>query len=109
MPQQQEAKQPAPDLLSAVYSADLDAFRAALQQGADVNKADEKTGLTPLHIATGTDNLRFVKFLIEECGAVFKPDSYGRMPTVVAAQCKVSEDLADYIFEKEAAATAGAK
>jgi hypothetical protein len=97
------------DLLRAAYDGDLEAAKTALAQGADVAKSDEQTGLCALHLAIGTDNLPLARYLIEEANAPIVPDGFGRWPTVIAAECCVSEDLCDYIVEKEAAATEAAK
>jgi hypothetical protein len=96
-------------LADAAQRGDVAAARNALQQGAKVDRVDERTGLTALHIATGIDNLPLVKLLVEECHARFGPDGFGRWPTAVAAECRVSEEMCDYIVEKEAAAAADAK
>jgi hypothetical protein len=42
------------------------------------------------------------RYLIEEAGARIAPDRSGRWPTLIAAQCSVSEELGDYIVEAEA-------
>lgn len=92
-------------LLKAAYGAVWDDAVAALMDGADIDATDPATGLTPLHLAVGTNNLPLVRLLVEVWGATFKPDSLGRWPSVVAARCGVDEDLADYIAEAEAKAT----
>jgi ankyrin repeat protein len=68
-----------------------------------IDFADDTTGLTALHIAVGTDNLRTAKFLVER-GASFLADKRGRMPTTVAAECEVSDAMCDFIAEAEAKA-----
>jgi ankyrin repeat protein len=68
-----------------------------------VDFADDATGLTALHIAVGTDSLRTAKFLVER-GASFLADKRGRMPTTVAAECEVSDEMCDFIAEAEAKA-----
>jgi hypothetical protein len=88
-------------LLKAVYDADLDSTLAALDDGADVNAADPQTGLAALHIAIGTNNLTLTRILVEDWGAAIKPDGRGRWPTLIAAQCRVDEDLSDYVVEAE--------
>ena len=42
-----------------------------------------------------------------EAGAAFVPDNEGRMPSVIAAEMEVSEELADYIYEAESRALQG--
>ncbi len=91
-------------LLSAAYNGDAAAAIAALEEGADVGARHAETGLTALHIAVGTNNLPLARLLIEDWESPFVPDGYGRMPSIVAAECCVSEELCDYIVEKEAGA-----
>jgi hypothetical protein len=88
-------------LLKAAYAADSAAVIAALEDGADVNAGDPVTGLTGLHIAVGMNNLPLARILIEDWNAPFGPDGKGRWPTVIAAECRVDDDLADYIVEAE--------
>jgi uncharacterized protein len=89
------------DLLQAAYAGNFDALREAVAQGADVETVHQQTGLTALHIAIGTNNLAMTRFLIEDAGARIGPDRSGRWPTVIAAECRVSESLCDYIVEQE--------
>lgn len=88
-------------LLKAAYAADSAAVIAALEEGADVNAGDPVTGLTALHIAVGTNNLPLARILIEDWGASFGPDGKGRWQSVIAAECRVDDRLADYIVEAE--------
>lgn len=88
-------------LLRAAYAADNAAVIAALEDGADVSAGDPVTGLTALHIAVGTNNLPLVRILIEDWNAPFRPDGKGRWPSVIAAECRVDDGLADYIVEAE--------
>jgi uncharacterized protein len=90
------------DLLQAAYDGSLDGVREAIANGADVDTVHEKTGLSALHLAIGTNNLTLARYLIEEAGIIFGPDRSGRWPTLIAAQCKVSEEFGDYIVEHEA-------
>jgi hypothetical protein len=90
------------DLHLSAYSGSLRGVRHALEQGANVDAWEEQTGLTALHLAVGTNNLALVKFLLEEAGAKLMPDKSGRWPTVIAAECCASEELCDYIVEREA-------
>lgn len=94
------------ELLEAAYNGNDAQARAALQRGADIAARHKETGLSALHIAVGTNNLALTKILVEEWKAPFEPDGFGRMPTVVAADCSVGGELCDYIAEKEAAALA---
>lgn len=92
------------DLLNAAYHGRLDAVQRALAAGADVEAADPETGLTALHLAVGRSHLEVVQFLIEEAGATIKPDGFGRWPTVIAGECQASQEVCDYIVEREAEA-----
>jgi len=89
-------------LMRAVYNWNLEEVRASVRRGANVNSIHEPTGLSPLHIAVGNNDARLCRYLIEECGAAFFPDGFGRWPTLVAIECGADEDLADYIAEQEA-------
>ena len=90
------------DLLQAAHQNNFGAVRDALSRGADVNSVHGQTGLTALHLAIGNNNLPLTRYLIEEAGATIGPDRSGRWPTLIAAQCSVSEELGDYIVEEEA-------
>ena len=91
-------------LLEAAYSRSSSAVKTAIEDGANVNARHPETGLTALHLAVGTNNLTLTRYLVEDCGARFGPDRFGRWPTSVAAHCRVAEPLCDYIVEAEAAA-----
>ena len=92
--------QPRPSSLRPIGA--ISAAWTALEQGADINFDDPATGLSALHIAVGTNDLALCRYLIEECDASIVPDRSGRWPTLIAAQCRVSDELGDYIAEKEA-------
>jgi ankyrin repeat protein len=68
-----------------------------------IDFSDEETGLVALHIAVGRDRLDMAKYLVEK-GASFLPDNQGRMPTTIAAECEVSDEMCDFIAEAEAKA-----
>lgn len=95
-------------LLDAAARGDIRAVKEAISGGANI-RAEQAEGLSALHIAVAMNDLPLTKYLVEEAGAPFVPDGFGRLPTVVAAQCEASEELAEYIFEKEAAALPAAK
>ena len=57
-------------------------------------------GMTLLHCACAVNNLEAVKILIDN-GAKIIPDSRGRMPSIIAAECEASDELLDYIAEAE--------
>lgn len=90
-------------LLAGAAGGDIAAVRTAIEAGADI-AARQAEGLTALHLAVAMNDLPMAKYLVEEAGAAFVADGFGRLPTVVAAQCRVSEELSDYILAKEAAA-----
>jgi hypothetical protein len=89
-------------LLAAAYDRNTAGVEALLRQGADVAARHEETGLTALHIAIGTNNMRLTRLLVEVWKAPFTPDGQGRMPTLIAAECQASDALSDYILEQEA-------
>jgi|RhiMetdeSRZDD1v2_1073273.scaffolds.fasta_scaffold03701_21 hypothetical protein len=92
-------------LLDAVYEGNSAAVRRRLiADGADVNARHPETGLTALQLAVGTNNYPLSVYLIEKCGARFGSDRLGRWPTSLAARCRASVNLCDYIVEEEAAA-----
>lgn len=100
--EQTGAGRPGFDLIRAAYEGDLQNVRKALEDGTPLNTADDRTGLTALHIAVGSNNLALCRYLIEEWNAPFGPDKLGRWPTLIAAECQVDDDLSDYIVEQEA-------
>lgn len=105
-PRDAKAANPEQDrlLLQCAYAADMKGVSDALKAGADVNATDPVMGLTALHIAVGTNNLTLAHMLVEQWRAVFKPDATGRWPTLVAAEARVDDALADYIVQAEAKA-----
>ena len=96
-------------LLEAASRGDLRGVQALVEHGNSVATHQKGTGLTPLHLAIAMNDMALARYLIEEANAPFIPDGFGRLPSVVAAQSNVGEELSDYILEKEAAATADAK
>jgi ankyrin repeat protein len=90
-------------LLDSAYNGKSDDVVALLKDEAPVDTVDENTGMTALHIAVGRNNLEIARILVER-GASFIVDKQGRMPSTVAAECEVSEELCDFIAEAEARA-----
>jgi hypothetical protein len=86
--------------LAAAESADEAGIRRLVNAGVDIDEPDDRTGLTALHLCVGRNALGPARFLIE-AGAAFVPDKLGRMPSVIAAECEVSDELADVIVEAE--------
>jgi ankyrin repeat protein len=68
-------------------------------QSKDVNAVNEQ-GMSPLHIAIGQNDIRWVRSLIEQ-GAKFFPDKEGRWPSTIAALMEVDDELQDYIADEE--------
>ena len=68
-----------------------------------LNQIDPATGMNALHIAVGRNNLELTRLLIE-AGIEIIPDKEGRMPSLIAGICRVSDELADYISEAESRA-----
>ncbi|SPH17905.1 hypothetical protein DEA8626_01433 [Defluviimonas aquaemixtae] len=93
----------ADDMLAAARRADTGSVLAALARGEDVNMTDEQTGLSALHLAVASNNIELTKALVEEHGAAFFADGFGRWPSVIAAEMAgVSDELSDYIVLAEA-------
>jgi uncharacterized protein len=91
-------------LLSCAYNNDLNSVRTLVEMlSAPINFVDPRTGLTALHIAVGRDHLEIAKYLVAS-SALFLPDSQGRTPSTVAAECEVSDEMCDFIVEAEAKA-----
>ena len=73
-------------LNQAVFSGDFKKVKQALQEGADVNKADIR-GITPLIMAADrSSNLSIVEYLLNHDADVNKTDDYGRTPLYFASQ-----------------------
>jgi len=89
------------DLLRSAYEGDINRVNEALEQGSRITAFDPETGLTALHLAVGTNNLPLTRYLVEIRDSPFGPDYEGRWPTIIAAECEVSEALNDYIVEME--------
>jgi ankyrin repeat protein len=91
-------------LLHCILNNDAAYARELLDKGiASIDFRDDETGLTPIHVAVGTDNMTLAALLVER-GVKFVPDRKGRMPTTVAAECEVSDEMCDFIVEAEAKA-----
>ncbi len=91
-------------LLGYAYGNDLVGLNSIMNSDhPPINFTDPQTGLTALHMAVGRDHLDIAKLLVER-GASFQPDNQGRMPTTVAAECEVSDEMCDFIAEAEAKA-----
>lgn len=91
-------------LLRAAYEGNLKDVSAAITDGADVESMPAASGLSALHLAVGRSHFEVLKYLIEEARAEIKPDGFGRWPTLIAAECHASDEVCDYIVEREAEA-----
>jgi len=89
-------------LLDDANCHNIKGIKIALQLGADINYVQPDMGVAALHIAVANNDIVLCRFLIEECGAKFFPDRFGRWPTLIAAECQVDDALSDYIVEQEA-------
>jgi hypothetical protein len=99
---------PLPERLHHVWLGDTAFVRIHLDHD-DVSRynflheIDPATGMNALHIAVGRNNLEMARLLIE-AGIKIIPDKEGRMPSLIAGLCRVSDELADYIYEAESRA-----
>ena len=88
-------------LISAAFRGEMDDVRQALKSGADIDAIDPDTGLSALHIAVGQNDLVLCRFLLEEHGAQLLADRFGRMPSVIAIDCRADDELFEFIAENE--------
>jgi ankyrin repeat protein len=95
-------------LLQSAYGGSIEMVKHFLDEGAPLDTADQVTGMTALHLAVGCNHLELVRFLVRS-GASFVLDKQGRMPSTIAAECEVSDELCDFIAEAEAASEARTK
>src|SRR6202158_1357588 len=93
-----------PKFLETVWLGDIAKVKTILDdsqmRALFINTVDPVTGMNALHIAVGRDLLEITKLLVE-AGIEFIPDNEGRMPSLIAAICDVSDDMADYIGDAE--------
>src|SRR5208337_4983775 len=85
-------------LLHCAYYGIMDAAKWVVAEGASINFVDPNTGMNALHIAVGRNHLDMALYLVEK-GIAFVPDNQGRMPTTIAAECEVSDEMCDFIVE----------
>jgi len=91
-------------LLHGAYCNDMITVEQVLGDRARaINFVDPTTGMNALHIAVGRNHLDMARYLVEK-GIAFVPDNQGRMPTTIAAECEVSDEMCDFIAEAEAKA-----
>jgi hypothetical protein len=95
---------PLPEFLEQVWLGNIVIVRAYLDDERTrpriLSEVDPATGMNALHIAAGRDNLELTKLLIE-AGIEIIPDNEGRMPSLIAGICRVSDEVADAIYEAE--------
>ena len=96
--------QPLPYMCEYAWLGDLAKARMILQDAYAASRflaaIDPITGMNALHIAVGLNHLEMTKLLVE-AGIAFIPDNEGRMPSLIAALCNVSDELSDYIIAAE--------
>ena len=90
------------DIVGPAYYGDRERVEKRIASRIDVNSTDPATGLSALHVAVGTNNLSLARLLVETHNAQFFPDRFGRWPSLIAIECEVSNELADYIVNAEA-------
>lgn len=107
--QAEEAKRAAgamamPDywVIKAAYMGDIRLMWAAKGMGANLGTAEADTGLTAVHIAAGIDDLAMLRYLIEEEKIGLSADRFGRWPSIVAAECRASVEVIEYLADAEA-------
>lgn len=88
--------------IKAAYLGDINLLWAAEAMEADLATSETDTGLAPVHIAAGSDNMRMLRYLIEEKQVPLGPDRFGRWPSIVAAECGASTEVVVYLAEAEA-------
>jgi hypothetical protein len=95
---------PLPEFLEYVWLGDIEKVRMVLDDDharkAFLNEVHDATGMNALHIAVGRNSLEITKLLVD-AGIEINPDKEGRMPSLIAALMRVSDELAEYIYEVE--------
>jgi ankyrin repeat protein len=96
----------ASELIDAVQSANVDALRALMARGADVNAANHDRR-TALHLAASEGLLNVVRLLVEEASAALSPvDRWGGTPLDDAIRHN-EQDVARYLTERGALSARG--
>ena len=91
------------ELFKAVYSGDLSVAKKLVSQGADVNYAEEKTGITALHTAVVSENPELVEFLSDSGANMDAADIHGQSPRDYAnkIELKKSQELLKAIYSED--------
>ena len=88
------------ELLGASRKGDLEMVKKRLEQGADINKANND-GATPLYIASGLGHMEVVRFLIEKEADINKANNVGATPLHEASKNKKDEAI-EFLVENGA-------
>lgn len=88
---------------SIVYYNNIDAFKALIDAGVDVN-LDNKYGWTLLHITIRRDRREMVEYLLEKGADINKIDGVGWTPLMESIMDDMTE-LCGYLLEKGADTT----
>ncbi|MHA2142869.1 MAG: ankyrin repeat domain-containing protein [Candidatus Thorarchaeota archaeon] len=73
-------------LLKAAEAGDLEAVKAAIEQGADISTTDEWMKQTALHKASSQGHIEIVEYLVEKGADVLKMDGVDMTPLHLAAR-----------------------
>lgn len=84
----------------AVEQKNVETIKLSLENGADVNKEDEK-GNTPLHLAVKNKNIEVAKLLLENKANVNSKNTYGGTPLHCAVENKNIE-ITKFLVENKA-------
>jgi len=88
-------------LAKAMESRDTKAVENILTEGRDIDRADPKTGFTPLHLAIYYGNTQAAKMLIERGAALEIKDKDGRTPLMMAIDSS-QIDVVSLLIDKRA-------
>jgi len=89
-------------VLHAVLENQLDILSFLIQQGCDINQADD-SGMTPLHAAAINNNVKAVEILLSANAEVDIEDKFGNTPLAQAVfSCKEDIAVVKLLFERGA-------
>ena len=95
---QSTTKSSKPKLWQAVYKGNIKTVKQLINDGADVNAVDKKTGTTPLYLAINLNRLKIARILLENKAKVNKADINGVSPLYKALEDK-NLDAAQLLLE----------